>query len=196
MDKGWSPIWAHWTPTAPVEKVRVRAQTVHGKGEGHNSRIYSSSRGSVIGVMLPEGPHGMVEAAARKRRCPAPTRAVPGARASGCRTNLTPVGCCQAQSCPGQPRASLAKPLRAGKNREQGGGHPAASNASQCQLLGGVVQPQALSMQHPGSSISRISKGEKLGWVIQQLGGSQCHKEQPHRKICSWGSTSLSSGGG
>lgn len=27
--------------------------------EGHNSRIYSSSRASLIGVTLPEGPHGM-----------------------------------------------------------------------------------------------------------------------------------------
>lgn len=150
MDKGWSPIWAHWTPAAPVGKVRMRAQTEWKREEGHNSRIYSSSRASAIGVTLPEGPHGMVEEAARKRRCPAPSRALPGGRGSGYRTNLTRVGHCQAKSCPGQPRASLAKPLTAGKNREQGGPHPAAaSNASQCQLLGGVVQPQANSMQHP-----------------------------------------------
>lgn len=98
--------------------------------EGHNSRIYSSYRASAIGVTLPEGPHGMVEEAARKRRCPAPSRALPGGRASGYGTNLTRVGHCQAKSCPGQPRASLAKPLTAGKNREQGGPHPAA--ASKC----------------------------------------------------------------
>lgn len=118
----------------------------------------------------------------RKRRCPAPTRALPGGRASGCGTNLTRVGQCQAKSCPGQPRASLAKPLTAGKNREQGGPHPAAaSNASQCQLLGGVVQPQAHSKQHPGSRMQdqqdqhengEISGGKKTGmsdtaaWVI------------------------------
>lgn len=32
MDKGWSPIWAHWTPAVLVGKVRMRAQTVNGKG--------------------------------------------------------------------------------------------------------------------------------------------------------------------
>lgn len=26
MDKGWSRVRAHWTPAAPVGKVRVRAQ--------------------------------------------------------------------------------------------------------------------------------------------------------------------------
>lgn len=142
-------------------------------GEGGRTRICSSSRASVTGVTLPEGPHGMVEAAARKRRCPAPTRALAGARASGCGTNLTRVGHCQAKSCPGQPGASLAKPLTAGKNREQGGPHPAAaSNASQCQLLGGLVQPQAHSMQQPGSGMHdqhdqhnnrEISKEKTLG---------------------------------
>lgn len=134
MGKGWSLIWGHQTPAAPVGKVRVRAQTVCAweREEGHDSRIYSSSRASVMGVTLPEGPHGMVEAAARRRRCPAPTRALPGAQASGCGTNLTPVGYCQAKSCPGQPRASLAKPLTAGKNREQGAGWPPPCCSLKC----------------------------------------------------------------
>lgn len=101
-------------------------------GEGERTWICSSSRASVTGVTLPEGPHGMVEAAARKRRCPAPTRALAGARASGCGTNLTRVGHCQAKSCPGQPGASLAKPLTAGKNREQGAGWPPPCCSLKC----------------------------------------------------------------
>lgn len=83
MDKGWSLTRAHQTPAALLGRVRVRARTVCAweREEGHDSRVYSSSWASVIGVTLPEGPHGMVEEATRKRRCPAPTRALPGARA-------------------------------------------------------------------------------------------------------------------
>lgn len=79
-----------------------------------------------------------------------------------------------------KPRAVLASPgpawpshslLERTGSREQGGPHPAAaSNASQCQLLGGLVQPQAHSMQQPGSGMQdqhdqhkngEISKGKK-----------------------------------
>lgn len=136
-------------------------------------------------VTLPEGPHGMVEAAARKRRCPAPTRALAGARASGCGTNLTRVGHCQAKSCPGQPGASLAKPLTAGKNREQGAG--VAPTLLQPQMLPsasfweGLSSPKhtACSSRAPGCRISMIStttgrsaRGKNTGmsdaaaWVI------------------------------
>lgn len=82
----------------------------------------------------------------------------------------------QASPGPAWPSHSLLE--RTG-NREQGGPHPAAaSNASQCQLLGGVEQPQAHSMQHPGSRMQdqhenrEISEGKNPGmsdtaaWVI------------------------------
>lgn len=37
MDKGWSRVRAHWTPAAPVGKVRVRAQAAGAqeREEGH-----------------------------------------------------------------------------------------------------------------------------------------------------------------
>lgn len=37
MDKGWSWVRAHWTPAAPVGKVRVRAQAAGAqeREEGH-----------------------------------------------------------------------------------------------------------------------------------------------------------------
>lgn len=158
-------------------------------------------------VTLPEGPHGMVEAAARKRRCPAPTRALAGARASGCGTNLTRVGHCQAKSCPGQPGASLAKPLTAGKNREQGAGWPPPCCSLKCFPVPAFgracpapsTQHVAAGMkdQHDQHKNGEISKGKKH-WDegCSSLGDPSAPGQQPQRKICSQGPTSLSSGGG
>lgn len=150
-------------------KVRL---PVHGEGrkDRRHSRIYSSSRAANIGAMRCRGSprHGLVETAARKRRCPgcpAPKRipAKSPSQPQGGRRNLTPAGCCQAKSHPGQPRARLAKLLAAGNNGETGrehlgpgwSPHPAAAlHASQRKLSGGsegVVQSQAHRKQCPGS---------------------------------------------
>lgn len=105
----------------------LRARVVHAQGgeEGHRDAagFPPPRERQILAQRNAEGPHGVVEAAVRKRRCPgcpasqlSPARSPSqqqGSRRN--RRNLTLVGCCQAES---QPGASLAKLLAAGNNGE------------------------------------------------------------------------------